>query len=187
MTDSDPLRRYIEAGFALTQLTRARAEALVRDLVKAGDVQRGQAQERVEDLLDRSRKSTEGVMALVRNEVQHQLSSMGFATKQDLENLAERLERRFDAAAAAGGGEVRAGGAGTAPPAKRSAPKAGTAAGKARKAAAATPAGPAAGKAGGGTKRTSKAAPPPGTAARTAGSKAPRRAGGGPGAPADAS
>lgn len=184
MTDSDPLRRYIEAGLALTQLTRARAEALVRDLVKAGDVQRGQAQERVEDLLDRSRRSTEGVMALVRNEVQQQLSSMGFATKQDLENLAERLERRFDASA--GGGEGKAGGTGTKRPAKRSAPKAGAAAGKARKAAA-TPAEPAAGKAGGGTKRTAKAAPPPGTAARTAGSKAPRRAGGGPGAPADAS
>lgn len=163
MTDSDPLRRYVEAGMALTQLTRARAEAMVKDLVRAGEVQREQAQDRVEELLDRSRRSTEGLIGLVRKEVAQQLSSMGFATREDLEKLEARLEGRL-AAMATKSATKRAG---KAPP--RTAAKA--AGHTARKG----PVGRAAEK---------TAAPPPGTAARTAAASklSPRRSGPGPGA-----
>ena len=34
MADSNVLKRYLDAGVAFTQLTQARAEALVKDLVK---------------------------------------------------------------------------------------------------------------------------------------------------------
>ena len=99
MSDSDPLRRYIEAGIALTQLTRSRAEAIVKELVKAGEVQREHAQDRVEDLLDRSRKGTGDMAATIRGEIAEQLSAMGFATKADLAALEARLTARFAAAA----------------------------------------------------------------------------------------
>ena len=36
MAQNDLLKRYIDAGLAFTALTQARAEALVKDLVKAG-------------------------------------------------------------------------------------------------------------------------------------------------------
>lgn len=99
MTESDPLRKYVDAGIALTQLTRAKAEAIVKELVKAGELQREQAQDRVEELLDRSRKGTEGLVGLIRKEISQQLSSMGFATKEDLDKLEARLERRLAAVA----------------------------------------------------------------------------------------
>ncbi len=145
MTDSDPLRRYVEAGIAFTQLTRARAEAIIKELVKAGDLQREQAQERVDELLDRSRRSTEALMGLIRNEVGQQLSSMGFATREDLDKLEARIEGRL--AATAGGGRTKP----VAKPVKRAAAKtvAKTVAKKVAKKA---------------------AVPPPGTAARTSGS-----------------
>lgn len=100
MAEADPLRKYVEAGIAFTQLTKAKAEAIVRELVKAGDVQREQAQERAEDLLDRSRKSTEGLVGIVRREIGQQLSSIGFATKEDLDAFEARLESRLAAMAA---------------------------------------------------------------------------------------
>ncbi|HET7487111.1 MAG TPA: hypothetical protein VFJ85_04225 [Acidimicrobiales bacterium] len=92
MADDDLLRRYVEAGIALTQLTRVRAEAIVRELVKLGDVQREQTQDRVDELLDWGRKSTETLVEVVRKEVGDQLTAMGFATKDEV----ERLRARFD-------------------------------------------------------------------------------------------
>ena len=98
------LRRYLDAGMAFTQLTRARAEAIVKDLVKAGELQREQTQDALEDLLERSRKNTDQLRDLVRKEIREQLASIGLATKDDI----ARLERKLSG-----------GGAKTAAPAKK--------------------------------------------------------------------
>jgi polyhydroxyalkanoate synthesis regulator phasin len=84
MANNDPFRRYIDAGAALTQLTRARAEELVQELVKNGEVQRKEAQAKVDDLIERSRKSTEALLSLVHAEVSNQLSSLGIGSLDDL-------------------------------------------------------------------------------------------------------
>ena len=54
MPDNDRFRRYLEAGAAFTELTRRRAEGIVRDLVHSGEVSREQATARVEELLEHS-------------------------------------------------------------------------------------------------------------------------------------
>jgi polyhydroxyalkanoate synthesis regulator phasin len=84
MANNDPFRRYIDAGAALTQLTRARAEELVQELVKNGEIQRKEAQTKVDDLIERSRKSTEALLSLVHTEVSNQLSSLGIGSLDDL-------------------------------------------------------------------------------------------------------
>ena len=91
MAQNDMLKRYLDAGMAFTQLTRARAEAIVKDLVKAGELQREQTQERVDDLLERSRKNTDQLRDLVRKEIREQLSSIGLATKEDIARLERKL------------------------------------------------------------------------------------------------
>lgn len=77
MAQSDILKRYLDAGVAFTQMTRERAEAIVQDLVKAGEVRRKEVQENVELLLERSRQNTEELMAVVRREVVEQLKNLG--------------------------------------------------------------------------------------------------------------
>ena len=84
MANNDPFRRYIDAGAALTQLTVARAEELVQELLKDGGFQRKEAQTKVEDLFERSRKSTESLLSLVHAEVSDQLSSLGIGSLEDL-------------------------------------------------------------------------------------------------------
>src|SRR3954467_6932354 len=93
MPQNDMLKRYLDAGIAFTQMTRARAEAIVKDLVKAGEVQRGQTQERVDELVDRSRKNTEQLLEMVRSEVRLQFAAMGLATKDDIQRLEARLDK----------------------------------------------------------------------------------------------
>ncbi len=84
MAKKDAWKRYLEAGTAFTQITRARAEDLVQDLVKSGVLQRKEAQVRVEELLERSRQGSEALLNLVRDEVTTQLHAVGIASVEDL-------------------------------------------------------------------------------------------------------
>lgn len=91
MAETNFLKRYLDAGVAFTQLTQARAEAIVRDLVSAGEIQTGQAQAAVTELIERSRENTERLLAQVRKDVREQVGTLGLATKADI----ARLERQI--------------------------------------------------------------------------------------------
>jgi polyhydroxyalkanoate synthesis regulator phasin len=94
MTENDGLRRYVEAATALTQITRSRAEELVRELIKTGELERHRAQEWVEDLVKTSRNRSEALVATVRGEVRHQLKELGFTNVDDLaKKVADVLSR----------------------------------------------------------------------------------------------
>lgn len=101
MAQNDVLKRYLDAGLAFTALTQSRAEALVKDLVKAGEVQADQAMDAVADLLDRSRKNTEKLLETVRREVRSQIMSLDLASKVDLDKLEARIAGLFGGGAKA--------------------------------------------------------------------------------------
>lgn len=84
MAQNDSLKRYLDAGMAFTQMSRERAEEFVRDLVKSGEVRRKEAEEVVESLVERSRRNTEDLVAIVRKEIADQLRTLG------LEDLVKR-------------------------------------------------------------------------------------------------
>jgi polyhydroxyalkanoate synthesis regulator phasin len=98
MAQNDMLKRYLDAGIAFTQMTRARAEEIVKDLVTAGEVQRDQMQAQVDELIERSRRNTDQLLAMVRQEVTSQFAQLGLVTKEDLESFARRLGERFGVA-----------------------------------------------------------------------------------------
>ena len=98
MAQSDILKRYIDSGLAFTAMTQARAEALVKELVKAGEVQAEQAREAVSDLVERSRKNSEQLLETVRREVKEQITSLGLVSKADLDKAEQRLATLIGAA-----------------------------------------------------------------------------------------
>ena len=91
MAQNDLLKRYLDAGIAFTQLTQQKAEEIVRDLVRSGEVNTGDARKRVEELLDRSKQNSEGIVALVRAEVQNQVSKLGLVPKSELDAVKREL------------------------------------------------------------------------------------------------
>jgi polyhydroxyalkanoate synthesis regulator phasin len=123
MAQNDVLKRYLDAGLAFTALTQSRAESLVKDLVKAGEVQADQTREAVADLLERSRKNSEKLLETVRTEVRSQITGLGLVSKDDLDKLEARIARLFGAAT----GPVKAAAKKAAPakkaPAKKAAAK----------------------------------------------------------------
>lgn len=94
MAQNPLIKRYLDAGMAFTQMTQARAEAIVKDLVRSGEVQASRTEELVGQLVERSRQNTEKLLDSVRREVRDQVAALGLATQDDI----ARLERRVAAA-----------------------------------------------------------------------------------------
>jgi len=98
MTENDGMRRYVEAATTLTQITRSRAEELVRELIKAGELERHRAQDWVEDLVKTSRERSEALVGTVRGEVRQQLKELGFTNVDDLAKKVADILARSSAA-----------------------------------------------------------------------------------------
>jgi polyhydroxyalkanoate synthesis regulator phasin len=99
MATNESLQRYIDAGVAFTNMTRKKAEDLVSELVKNGDLRSGDAKARVDELVERSRQGTEVIVSTVRSEVSRQLGAIGIANLEDLANQVAALLGRTDAPA----------------------------------------------------------------------------------------
>ena len=110
MGKNDLFKRTLEAGTSFLDMSRERAEAVVKEWVDAGDLGKGRAQKAIDDVLERSRRATDDLRDLVRRETAAQLSSMGVATRDDI----ARLEAKLVAVAVA---------AATRPEPKRAAPR----------------------------------------------------------------
>lgn len=112
----DELRRVALFTSGVAELTRNRAEQIVRDLVQQGDVRREQASSAVRDLIEISRNSREELIRFVRGEIRAQVDNLGLASKRDVERLERRIARLESAAekprTTAAAGRRRAGSSG---------------------------------------------------------------------------
>jgi polyhydroxyalkanoate synthesis regulator phasin len=96
----DLLRRLLDAGASFTQMTQPRAEAIVNELDRTGQLKVEEAQAAAADLVDRGRESTERLVSMMQAEVARQFSSMGVATRDDLAKLEAKLDRLSEPAKA---------------------------------------------------------------------------------------
>src|ERR1700758_2346300 len=91
MPENDLIRRSLDLGLAVTEMTRKRAEELVREFVKRGEVSREQATARVEELVERSRQNSEQLLGIIRKEIDDRVSQLNLVTLDDLAAFAGRL------------------------------------------------------------------------------------------------
>ena len=89
----DELRRWALMGSGIAELTRNRAEVIVKDMVAAGEVKRKQASKVARDLMEASRANREEFIKIVRSEIKGQIENLGVATKRDVERLERRVSR----------------------------------------------------------------------------------------------
>jgi polyhydroxyalkanoate synthesis regulator phasin len=89
----DELRRVALFTSGVAELTRHRAEQIVKDLVQQGDVRREQASAAVRDIMDVSRQSRQELVSFVRGEIRAQVANLGLASKRDFERLERRITR----------------------------------------------------------------------------------------------
>lgn len=89
----DEIRRIALITSGVVELTRNRAEAIVRDLIKTGELPGSQAGGAVRDLMERSRQNRDEILNLVRSEIRGQVEAIGLASRRDLERLERRIAR----------------------------------------------------------------------------------------------
>jgi polyhydroxyalkanoate synthesis regulator phasin len=89
----DELRRVALFTSGVAELTRHRAEQIVKDLVQRGDVRREQASSAVRDIMDISRQSRQELIGFVRGEIRAQVANLGLASTRDVERLERRIAR----------------------------------------------------------------------------------------------
>jgi heparin binding hemagglutinin HbhA len=124
MAQNQLLKRYLDAGMQFTAMTQQRAEAIVRDLVKAGEVQAEAAQAAVNDLVDRSRKNTERLLEQIRAEIQKQVALAESRSRDVVAMLQAQIdELRAQLPLAAGGRPAKKKAAAKKAPAKKAAAK----------------------------------------------------------------
>jgi polyhydroxyalkanoate synthesis regulator phasin len=83
--------KYLNAGVEFVAVTRTQARGRAKELVAQGQLAQNQVQEFVDDLVDESRRRTDSMMELVRQEIGRQVKTLGIATKDDLARLEAKL------------------------------------------------------------------------------------------------
>ena len=94
MPQAPDFSRYLNAGAEFVALTRAQARERAHELVAQGQLAQSQVQTFVDGLVDESRRRTDQMMDVVRQEIQRQMQSVGIATKDDLAKLEARLAKQ---------------------------------------------------------------------------------------------
>lgn len=89
----DRYQKFIDAGKAVSRLTGERFEEVAKDLIHLSNGQRTQAHDLIEDVLKKSKKSTEFVVDVIKSEVDKQLKSLKVVSKEDLSIVTERINQ----------------------------------------------------------------------------------------------
>ncbi len=89
----DELRRWATVGSGVAELVLNRAEQLVRELVREGEIQREAASGLVSDLMERTKDDREEVARALRVEIQNQTTQLGIASAREVERLEQAVDR----------------------------------------------------------------------------------------------
>ena len=92
----DELRRMAMFGSGVVELTRYRAEQMVKGLVSSGELSPGGASSLVQELVERSRQTSRELTKFVREEIKNQIEGLGLASKREIERLERRVARLED-------------------------------------------------------------------------------------------
>jgi polyhydroxyalkanoate synthesis regulator phasin len=82
------IKKFIEAGVQFSEMSRDKAEEIVRKMVKSGDLRAKDAEQTIQTLVDRGRETTERIAAGVQAEVAKQLAVL----QTQFELLESKLE-----------------------------------------------------------------------------------------------
>ena len=89
----DALRGYLAAASGVTEVTAARARSAARVLVEQGEATAGQVTALAEDLAATSRRNREGLVLIIRNEIESTLRRLGLGAAGDIDALTQRVRR----------------------------------------------------------------------------------------------
>lgn len=88
----DLVRRYVDSLAGLSEVPRERAEKLVRELAKRGEVRVRDIQRTTQEIVDRSMRNRQELVRLIQKEIKRQVQALGLATRDDVDKVAKRVK-----------------------------------------------------------------------------------------------
>ena len=85
------VRKGMLIGLGAWELTRERAEKVVDELIRRGELAQEKRKLAIDELLEGARKAQEGLMERVKPVVERTIAELGLPTRADLQKLEERL------------------------------------------------------------------------------------------------
>ena len=84
------LEKSFLAGIGLLSMTREKAQKIIDDLSREGEVQKSEISGWVDKLSDRGEEERQALRKLIRDEMKKVMDEMGLATKEDIQKLLEK-------------------------------------------------------------------------------------------------
>jgi len=88
------IERSFLAGIGLLSMTHEKAQKIVDELTQRGEVKKDDAKDWVEQLVHRGDEERLAVRKLIHDEVKSALDELGLATKEDIQELAAKVQAR---------------------------------------------------------------------------------------------
>lgn len=93
MTLTSLIRKSLLLGLGAAALTKERAEALIDELVRKGELSQKDRPEALEELLDWAEEEERSLQQKVKEALTQVVSELNLPTKDDIRQLERRLER----------------------------------------------------------------------------------------------
>lgn len=97
-------QKYLDLASGVKEATQKRAEAVVRRLVKQGEIAAERAEKAVDDLLARSEANRKAITSIVKSETEKTADRLGLVRQRDLKDLERKIERLERQVSSASGG-----------------------------------------------------------------------------------
>lgn len=92
MNPAEWLKRAVDLGLGALTLTREKAEALINDLVKQGQVAPNESKEMLQKIIQRGEQEREALSELIQEQLKNWSERFDLAKRQELEELRMRVE-----------------------------------------------------------------------------------------------
>lgn len=90
---SELVRRSILLGLGALSITREKAERLVDELVKKGEMTREEARSFVDQIVERGKQEKDELQRMVKEELGQWRENVGLATRADIARLEEQIKK----------------------------------------------------------------------------------------------
>ncbi len=90
------LEHSILAGIGLLSITHEKTRGILNELTRRGEVQKDDAKDWIESLVQRGKDEHQGLRKLIRDEVKSVLDEFGLITKEDLQNLNSKMDTLYN-------------------------------------------------------------------------------------------
>lgn len=87
------IERLINAGFGAIAITKEKAEKIVEELVKKGEVTKKDKPEFVKNLVEKGKEGRAEIEKLVEKSMTNVLNKLNIPTKSDIDALMKKIDR----------------------------------------------------------------------------------------------